>query len=326
MHGVVFERYGGEDVLHEAELPDPVAGPGEVLVRVAATSVNPADWRLRQGDLRWFVRLRFPFVPGLDVAGVVHATGAAVAGLEVGDPVVALLPTRTGGACAELVRVRAEHVAPAPRRLCLADAAALPLVGLTALQALRDRARLCPGQRLLVHGAAGGVGTLAVQIGRALGAHVTAVASARHATLLNDLGADEVLDRHAVSVPQLGRRFDVALDCVDTLSTRELRRLLVAGGTAVSVNPGRGLVSPVMSALHGRRRVRPVLVAPSGEDLRTLAAMVDDGALRPVVERQVPLADLAAAQRENALGRAQGKTVVVVDPRLATLVPAGVHG
>jgi NADPH:quinone reductase-like Zn-dependent oxidoreductase len=177
-----------------------------------------------------------------------------------------------------------------------------------------------------VHGAAGGVGTLAVQIGRALGAHVTAVASGRHATLLHDLGADEVLDRHAVSVPQLGRRFDVALDCVDTLSTRELRRLLVAGGTAVSVNPGRGLVSPVMSALHGRRRVRPVLVAPSGEDLRTLAAMVDDGALRPVVERQVPLADLAAAQRENALGRAQGKTVVVVDPRLATLVPAGVHG
>ena len=326
MRAVVFDRYGGEEVLHEQELPDPVPGPGEVLVRVAATSVNPADWRLRRGDLRWFVRLRFPFVPGADVAGVVHDVGPGVVDLAVGDAVVALLPTRSGGACAELVRVRAEHVAPAPRTLPLADAAALPLVGSTALQALRDRARLHAGQRLLVHGAAGGVGTLAVQLGHVLGAQVTAVAAGRLAALLHDLGADEVLDRNAVPVRQLGRQFDVVVDCVDALSTRALRRLLVPGGTAVSVNPGRGVTSPLTAALHGRRRVRPVLVSPSGDDLRTLVAMVDAGDVCPVVERQVPLADLAAAQRENALGRAQGKTVVVVDPRFAAHVPAGVRG
>lgn len=326
MHAIAFDRYGDEEVLQERVIPRPVAGPGEVVVQVAATSVNPADWRLRRGDLRWFVRLRLPFVPGLDVAGVVHAVGAGVEGFAVGDPVVALLPTRSGGACAELVRVRAEHAARAPRTLSLADAAALPLVGTTALQALRDRARLRPGQQLLVHGAAGGVGTLAVQLGRALGAQVTAVASGRHAPLLHELGADEVLDRHATSVRELDRRFDVAMDCVDALSTRALRRLLLPGGTAVSVNPGRGVLSPLTAALHGRRRVRPVIVAPSGEDLRTLVAMVDAGNVRPVVERQVPLAELAAAQRQNALGRAQGKTVVVVEPQLAALVPAGVHG
>ena len=337
MRAVVFEHYGSEDVLRLVEVPVPEPGRAQVLIRVAATSMNPADRALRAGELRRVLRLRLPFTPGSDVAGVVEAVGTGVSDVAVGQPVWALQPPKAGGACAEFVVVQAEHVSPAPERVTLGEAAALPLVGLTALQALRDRAQLRAGQRLLVFGAGGGVGTAAVQIGRALGAEVTAVAGRRHADLLARLGASTVLAREDLDLDRTGRRrgperaaavaHDVVLDAVARLDGHALRSALVSGGTAVSTDPSRALRSLPGSLWSGRRRVRSVLVSPSGGDLAVLARWVDTGGLTPVVERERPLQDVAQAHRDSARQDAQGKTVLVVDAALAAqrAASAGQH-
>lgn len=324
MRAVVYERYGSEDVLRLVEVPVPEPGRGQVLVRVAATSMNPADRALRAGDLRRVLRLRLPFTPGSDVAGVVEAVGTGVSDIAVGLPVWALQPPKAGGACAEFVVVQSEHVSPAPARVTLKEAAALPLVGLTALQALRDRAHLRAGQRLLVFGAAGGVGTAAVQIGRALGAEVTAVAGRRHADLLARLGASTVLAREDLDQTRRqgpGRAaagaHDVVLDAVARLDGHALRSALVPGGAAVSTDPSRAFRSLLGSVWSGRRHVRSVLVRPSGADLAVLAGWVDAGVLTPVVERERPLQEVAQAHRDSARQDAQGKTVLVVDAALA---------
>lgn len=321
MRAVVYDRYGDEDVLRLTETPAPTPGPGQVLVRVAATSMNPSDRALRAGELRRVVRLRLPFTPGSDVAGVVEQIGPDVLGWGRDQAVWAMQPPKLGGGCAELVVVRAGDLAVAPASVPLGAAAALPLVGLTALQALRDKAELRPGQRLLVHGAGGGVGTAAVQIGRQLGAQVTAVAGRRHATLLEELGADEVHAREDVDLSadpgRLAGRFDVVLDAVALLPGRVLRRLLSPGGVAVSTDPSAGVRSLPSRVLRPRSRVRGMIVRPSGSDLRLLGGWVDTGALLPVVEQTLPLALVAQAHRDSARKQAQGKTVLVVADDLA---------
>lgn len=330
MRAVVYDRYGGEEVLRQAELPAPAPGSGEVLVRVAATSMNPSDRALRAGELRRVLRLRFPFVPGSDVAGVVEAVGVGVTGLRVGDAVWALQPPKRGGACAELAVVAVAHAAAAPASVSLGEAASLPLVALTALQALRDRAGVLPGQRLLVFGAAGGVGTVAVQLGVRLGAEVTAIAGRRHRELLHRLGASTVLAREDLT-PSGGRSrgpaslalepFDVVLDASSRLDGRALRSALVPGGVAVSTDPSRGLRSLAGAPLSGRRRVRGMLVEPDGADLATIAEWIDAGVLVPVVERYRPLDEVADAHRDAARQSARGKTVLVVDAALAAHRP-----
>lgn len=325
MRAVRFERYGSEDVLQVVEVPVPRPGVGQVLVRVAATSMNPADRALRAGELRRVLRLRLPFIPGSDVAGVIEAVGPGVVDVVVGQPVWALQPPKVSGACADFVVVQAEHLSSAPSAITLGEAASLPLVGLTALQALRDRAQLRPGQRLLVYGAAGGVGTAAVQIGQLLGADVTAVAGRRHADLLARLGARTVLAREDLDLTSRGPgtrlaepgEHDVVLDAVAKLKSRALRSLLVPGGTAVSTDPSRGLRSLPGVARSGGRRVRSVLVRPSGADLALLAGWIDTGELKSVVERDRPLQQVAQAHRDSARQDAQGKTVLIVDAALA---------
>ncbi|WNV75023.1 NADP-dependent oxidoreductase [Geodermatophilus sp. DSM 44513] len=330
MRAVVYDRYGPADVLEVREVPVPRPAPGEVLVRVAAAGLNPADWRLRSGQFRFALRLRFPFVPGADLAGVVEAVGDGVDDVRSGQPVMAMQATRTGGACAEYAAVPREHLAPAPAGVPLLEAAGVPLCGSTALQALRDRAGLRAGlragQRLLVHGAAGGVGSLAVQVGRALGATVTAAASRDAAALLRDLGAEEVLDRGTVDLTRpperLREAFDVVLDAANALSFRHARALLTPGGTAVSVNPFAERLSPgLLAPLRGGRRLRSVLVAPRAADLAVLSGWLAEGTVRPVVQRTLPLVEVRAAHRQLEAGHARGKTVLVVDPVLAGLVP-----
>lgn len=326
MRAVLYDRYGSDEVLTVREVPPPEPAPGEVLVRVAAASVNPADWRFRSGQFRFVVRLDLPFVPGADVAGAVEAVGDGVHDLRPGQPVMAMLAARRGGGCAELAVVPRTDLALAPAGVPLLEAASVPLCGLTALQALRDRASLRPGQGLLVHGAAGGVGTLAVQVGHALGAEVTASARADAGALLQRLKADHLVDRDAVDLrrppAELAGRFDVVLDAANTLPFRHSRRLLRPGGTAVSVNPLAARLAPdLMAPLRGGRRLRSVLAQPDGEDLQVLAGWLAEGRIRPVVERSLPLEQVREAHRYSQAGGARGKTVLVVDPVLAELVP-----
>jgi NADPH:quinone reductase-like Zn-dependent oxidoreductase len=321
-HGIAFDRYGDPDVLAAVTLPQAVPGPGDLVVQVAAAGVNPADALLRAGALRRFARLRLPFVPGSDVAGVVAAVGAGVTAFRPGDPVYAMLPSTTGGGYARQVTVPAAHAAPAPVGLPLGDAAAVPLAGLTALQALRDRAGLTDGADLLINGASGGVGHLAVQIAVALGARVTAVTSGRNAEFVAGLGAAEVVDYQRHDPAGLGARFDVVFDAVNTLPFRRSRRLLRPGGTAVTVQPVAEKFAPDWLAwTRGGRRLRSVFVRPDGADLRTLADWIERGRLRPAVEHRYPLAGAVQAHRRIETRRVRGKLLLTVDPdRAATIL------
>lgn len=319
MRAVAFRRYGPAEVLEEVEVPRPEPGRGEVLIRSAAAGVNPADCALRGGQLRLFARLKLPFVPGSDVAGVVEAVGDGVSRFAVGDTVFAMTPSTAGGCYAEYVAVDEENAARVPEGLALAEAGAVPLASLTALQALRDVAGLKAGEGVLIHGASGGVGTFAVQIAKAMGARVTAVCSGRNAGLVRDLGADEVLDYEADDPGAGGRRFDRIFGAVNVLPLRSWRRVLKAGGSVATVNPVFAGGSPrLLARLATGVGPRGVFVKPSGADLETMAAWISAGSIRPVVEHSYPIQDAAQAHRRSETKRTRGKLVLVVDEALAT--------
>ncbi len=317
MRAVGLRRYGPPEVLEPLEVERPEPGPDGVLIRVAAAGVNPADCLLRSGGLRFVARQEMPFVPGADVAGVVEAVGSDVTRFGVGDPVYAMLPSPAGG-YAGYAAASVGSVAAIPPGLTFGEAAAVPLAALTALQALRDKAGLAAGARVLVNGASGGGGTFAVQVSRAIGARATAATSGRNTDLVRGLGADEVLDYTLEDVTAGKARYDAILDAANVLSFRKARRVLKPNGIFVTVNPFIGRLSPGWLARFRKgRRIESVLVRPSGSDLERIGAWNSAGEVKPVIDRTYPLADAEAAHRLSESRRARGKIVLVVDEKLA---------
>ncbi|MET7347648.1 NAD(P)-dependent alcohol dehydrogenase [Streptomyces mirabilis] len=315
MKAAQITSYGdAADVLRINDVDRPAPGAGEVLVRVEASSVNGHDVIIRSGEMKIVSGRRFPLGTGLDFAGVVTEAGTGVEGLRVGDRVWGTVHPRqrhTIAGAAEYVVVPADRLAPAPAGLSAADAASLVVAGATALIAVRDTVRLAPGEKVLVRGAAGGVGTAAVQLAHALGGHVTALARARHAPALTDLGADEVLDHGSTTSDRIGP-FDVIVDTVGT-ELNCYRSRLAKGGRMVTV----GLSAPALAAIaassvYGARRIRTFSANPDATVLRALADHVTSGALRPVVNSVYPLADIAAAHQAFERGGVVGKHVVAV--------------
>ncbi|WP_066374369.1 NADP-dependent oxidoreductase [Herbidospora mongoliensis] len=308
MKAIRFHRYGDSDVLTHEEADRPAAGPGQVVVKVAGTSFNPVDAAIRAGYLREVFPVTFPGIPGIDVSGTVAEIGADVTGWAEGDPVVAVLPMTTAGATAEYVAVQADLLVPAPRSVDLADAAALPAVGLTAYQALFDHAALTAGHTVLVNGAGGAVGGYAVQLATAHGATVTATAAPRSATRIRGYGATDVIDYTRTPLPEAaaGRRFDVVLNLVPTTpdETAALTDLVADEGALVSTtgpvpeSPGRGV-----------RAMRMFLRADATQ-LAALATRVDAGTLAIHVAARRPLTDLPAVHDEAVTGRLPGKTIL----------------
>ncbi len=319
MQAIGFRKYGSENVLELLTVPQPLVEPNTVLIRVAAAGVNPADWRFRSGQFRFALRLRLPFVCGSEVAGRVEAVGAAVTKFRPGDAVYAMLPTTAGGGYAPFAAVSEDVVAAMPKVLSFAEAASVPLTALTALQALRDKAHVQPGQSVLIYGASGGVGSFAVQIAKALGAHVTAASSARNCELVQSLGADEVIDytRHDLTADT--ERYDVIFDAVNALRFRSMLPALQRDGTFITVNPLSETLSPSwLAAFRGGRRLKSVMVQPNAVDLSVLREWIDAGQIRPLIDTTYPLTEAAAAQRYSATQRARGKVVLVVDEALAS--------
>ncbi|MFC9644389.1 NAD(P)-dependent alcohol dehydrogenase [Streptomyces mirabilis] len=315
MKAAQITSYGDAvDVLRINDVDRPAPGAGEVLVRVEASSVNGHDVIVRSGEMKIVSGRRFPLGTGLDFAGVVTGSGTGVEGLRVGDRVWGTVHPRqrhTIGGAAEYVVVPADRLAPAPAALSAAEAASLVVAGATALIAVRDTVRLAPGEKVLVRGAAGGVGTAAVQLAHALGCQVTALARARHAPALTDLGADEVLGHGSTTSDRIGP-FDVVVDTVGT-ELNCYRSRLAKGGRMVTV----GLSAPALAAIaassvYGARRVRTFSANPDATVLRALADHVTSGALRPVVNSVYPLADIAAAHQAFERGGVVGKHVVAV--------------
>jgi NADPH:quinone reductase-like Zn-dependent oxidoreductase len=324
MKAIVQHRYGNpSDVLRLEEIDDPTVEPGEILVRVAAAGVNPYDCYLVTG-LPYIVRtqsgLRRPSkpVPGVDFAGTVAALGADVSSFAVGDEVFGM----RAGAYGEYVRVRADRmVLPTPDRLTVEQAAATPMAGLTALQALRDKANVRAGHRVLVNGAAGGVGTFAVQIARAFGAHVTGVCSARNADLVRRLGAERAIDYATTDFTRETERYDAIIDTAGSQSLSRCRRVLAPGGVLVEVGgPSNGnwlgpltfLAKVFAASKLARWNVKGMLTKNNPDDLAVLGQMIDAGFVTPVLDRSYVLADTAAALTYVSRRHARGKVVVTV--------------
>ena len=318
MQAIGFRRYGAADVLEQIALPRPTIKDDGVLVRVAAASVNPADWRLRSGQFKRFIRTPFPFIPGSDVAGVVAEVGPTVTRFRPGDAVYAMLPTALGGGFAEYAAVAEQNVACMPTNISFAEAAAVPLTALTALQALRNKADLKCNQHVLINGASGGVGTFAIQIAKAIGANVTAVASGRNQGLIRSLGADEFRDYIQNDITSGSTRYDVVFDAINTFPWRKAGRVLRRGGTLVSVNPVLALPPLRLVGWAGGWRLRSLLVQPSGADLETLSRWIEDGQVRAIIEQCFPLAQAADAHRRSETQRVRGKLVLLVDEQLAS--------
>lgn len=311
---VQFDTYGPPRVLTCAPVPRPTAGPQQLRVAVHAAGVNPVDWRYRQGQLKWIDWASFPRTPGADVAGVVVAAGAGVDDFRVGDRVCAMLDTRRAGGYAEQVLVPAADAVAIPSALTMVEAAGLPLVTLTAIQALRDQAKLQVGEHVLINGASGGVGTMAVQWAKAHGATVTGVCSHRNIALVDSLGADAVIDYTQEDFARHTGAFDVIFDAFGNRSISDVAPALRLGGRFVTTDitpPSLGRM--VGSWIMPGPAVRVVVVEPSGPDLRHAMQLVRTGALRPVVDRTFPLCDAAEAHRYSETHRAQGKIVLVTD-------------
>ncbi|MFW5420711.1 NAD(P)-dependent alcohol dehydrogenase [Nocardiopsis sp. CNT-189] len=314
MRAVRYGRYGGPDVLSVVDgLTPPPVGAADVRVRVSAAAVGGGEAPIRAGRLRRVLRQRLPAGTGVDFVGTVAQAGPAVTRASAGDLVWGVMPHGTFGSIAESVVVPQERIAAAPASVPAQEAAALPASGTTALHALTRRGRLRPGQRLLVRGAAGGVGVVAVQLGAALGAHVTALAGADHLSWLGGLGASEAFDHRSTRVQDLGR-FDVILDLVGT-EMAPLRSRLVRGGTLfpLALDPGRPIRSALWTAAGGldrRTRLSPFSNDPSPQELEELAALVDEGAVKPVVAAVLSMDDIAQAHRMLERGGVRGKIIV----------------
>lgn len=314
MRAALFDRYGPPDVLYEGKVPVPVIEPGEVLVRVRTASVNGADLSARAGRLRLVTGRRFPQRGGLDFVGEVAEVGSSVTGIREGRQVWGVLGRKFGSA-AEYVAVRPRQIAPAPANLTPAEAVSLLVGGVTAITGLRDKARVKSGERLLVRGASGGVGSVAVQVGKLLGARVTGLAGAKNLDFVRELGADEALDHRATGPSDLGA-YDVILDTVGT-EHPAYRRLLAPGGRMIAIafdydRIAASLGYAVGSAVHGSRRVRLFSGNPTTSLLAELTRYAEAGSLRPVVDTVRPLTEIAEAHRALEAGGVRGKHVIQV--------------
>jgi NADPH:quinone reductase-like Zn-dependent oxidoreductase len=336
MRAVIQRRYGGPEVLELATIERPTPADDGVLVRVRAASLNALDWHVMRG--RPFVArasegLRRPkrTIRGADMAGVVEALGSGVTTLRVGDEVFAA----KSESLAEYVAGPERLFVPKPAGLSFVEAAALPVAGATALQALRKAGEVGPGRRVLVTGAGGGVGTYAVQLAKAFGAHVTATTGPSRVELVGSLGADRVLDYTRDDVVAAGP-FDLVIDVAAAQPLSELARAMAPDGSLVVVGPDKGdwlgaVRRPLSAAIRsrlGRRRFLPFLASAPPADLETLARLADEGKVRPVVGNVFPLERAAEAMAIVGSGQARGKVVLAIDPGAAApdLAAGGVAG
>lgn len=309
MRAVIFDTYGGPDVLRTIDMPIPAPRKGEVLVRIASASVNPIDDKLRRGKFAFLSRWFLPKVVGHDFSGTVEAVGGGVSGLAPGDLVFGAVGTITaGGSCAEFVSVAADKVAHKPAALTHAEAAALPVAGSAALAAL---AGLRAGRSVMIVGASGGVGTFAVQIARRSGLRVVAVAGAsRHPRLLA-LGADRVLDYADRAFTAVDERFDRVVDLSARYSFADVRHLLHPGGRFLAASPGPNSLRDAISARLAGYRAGTLVGRTDPAVLAELRRLVDDG-LRPVIGEALPFDRVVDAHRRIASGQTEGKIVIDV--------------
>jgi NADPH:quinone reductase-like Zn-dependent oxidoreductase len=309
MKAVRIHKYGEPEVLQYEDLPRPhVVAPTEMLVRVHAAGVNPVDSAIRAGQVKEIFPVTFPWIPGSDLSGVVEEVGGNVTRFKTNDEVFALLNPAKGGAYAEYVVVRESDAALKPKSLHHVRAAAVPVAAITAWNALFDTAQLQPGQRVLIHGGAGGVGHFAVQLAKRKGAHVLATASAKNHELVYELGADEVIDYQTQKFEDVALNIDIVLDPIGSDTQERSWKVLKKGGILVSI------VQPPSEEKARSVGARGAMVQsrPDGSKLAEIAKIIDSGQLAPVINRILPLSEARRAQELSQSGHTHGKIVLRV--------------
>jgi NADPH:quinone reductase-like Zn-dependent oxidoreductase len=316
MKAFIYERYGPPETLRMAEVDKPTPNANQVLVKVLAVSVNAADWHVLRGKPLFsratlgLLRPKHQLL-GVDIAGQVEAVGGGVTRFQPGDEVYANLLDHGYGGFADYVAVPVGVMSLKPAQLSFEEAAAVPMAATTALQGLGHHGELRPGQRVLINGATGGVGSFAVQLAKASGAEVTAVTSTPNLELVRSLGADHVLDYTTTDALGDGRRYDLILDTVGNRSVRELRRVLAEGGKA-AVTGFTSLSKLLAVSLRGGKNIAMVQAHVTARDLELLSELIAAGKLRPLIDRRYAFADLPAAIAYLEQGHARGKVVAEV--------------
>lgn len=314
MKAAVIDRYGPAYSFKLREMPEPAIKDKEILVKVRASSVNPVDWKIRQGKLKIVTGTDFPKILGSDFCGEVVESGSEVKDYKKGDLVYGMVNAARGGAYAEYMRVKRKHLALKPGKISAEEAAGIPMAGLTALQGLRDHCRLSPEQKVLINGASGGVGTYAVQIAKAMGARVTGVCSSDNIQLVKDLGAERVIDYTQEDPLRSGAMYHVIFDTHGNLSFRKARKCLYDDGTIVTTLPSpESLFQIFLNKFKNRYSMKTFSVAPSHQDLEELKRLVEEGRLRTVLDSTFALEDLMEAHERSQTGHARGKVVVTIN-------------
>jgi 2-desacetyl-2-hydroxyethyl bacteriochlorophyllide A dehydrogenase len=314
MKAIVYTQYGSPDVLRLIEVATPAPKDNEVLIRVRAAAVNPLDWHLMRGEPR-IARLVFGPIkprdtrPGRDVAGEVVEVGKNVTHFKPGDAVFGVCR----GAFAEYACALESRLVTKPDNVTFEQAAAVPVAALTALQGLRDRGRIRNGHKVLINGAAGGVGSFAVQIAESFGADVTGVCSTGNVDRVRAIGAHHVIDYTREDFTRSGQRYDVVFDAVGNRSLADCRRAMTSNGALVLAGASDEILRAIVLSWFSRQRLRPFLARVRKDDLLTLRELLATGAIVPVIDRTYPLSDVPAAVRYSEEGHARGKLVITIE-------------
>ncbi|MGL4610097.1 MAG: NAD(P)-dependent alcohol dehydrogenase [Trueperaceae bacterium] len=325
MKAIVYTKYGSPDVLELKEIAKPTPKDDEILVKVHAAATNPADWHLMRAD-PFLARLENGLLKpkntrlGADVAGSVEAIGKNVQQFQIGDEVFGELPLNQLGSFAQYVCVGEEYLALKPANLSFEEAAAVPLAAFTALQGLRDKGQIKAGQKVLINGASGGVGTFAVQIAKSFATDVTGVCSTRNLELVRSIGADSVIDYTKEDFTNNGRQYDLIFDAVGNRSVAELKRALtptgiasVAGFTSMSLLFQTMVIGPLTSKKGGKQVGLMATAKANKKDLLLLKELLESGKVKPVIDKCYPLKEVPEAIRYLETGRARGKVVITVE-------------
>src|SRR5881296_4367399 len=308
MKAVVIHEYGGPEVLKYEDVSQPEPKEDQILVRVIAAGVNPVDGMIRSGMFAKYEKAVFPMIPGADIAGVVEKVGSKVTKFKPGDPVFAYVTLKNSGGYAEYALMTEHEAAPKPKSLTYVEAAAVPVVALTAWQALIDTAKLSRSQTVLIHGGSGGVGTFAIQIAKARGAKVIATASTRNQDLLKQLGADVVIDYTKQKFEDVAKDVDVILDSVGKDTLARSYGVVRKGGFIVT------LVARIDQAEVDKHRIRGASLGlePTSNELAKIGRLIDEKKIRVIVSQTFPLSEAVKAQEQVATGHTRGKIVLKV--------------
>ncbi|MGK7947638.1 MAG: NAD(P)-dependent alcohol dehydrogenase [Xenococcaceae cyanobacterium] len=313
MKAIIIDRYGSADVLQYREVEQPKIKPTELLVKVRAASVNPLDWKVRQGMLKVLMNNKFPKILGADLSGEVVEIGNQVTRFQLGDEIYASLPS-SSGSYAEFVAVAEKLAAPKPTNITHSEAGVIPLTAMTALQALRNLGKIKAGYKVLINGASGGVGIFAVQIAKANDAEVTGVCSQKNSELVKSLGCDRTIDYNQQDFTQDTTQYDIVFDAVAKSSFWQCKNILKPEGIYISTLPSLSNFGAILAtAIFSRQKAKLIIFQPNSQDLLDLKELIETGKLRPIIDRTYSLSELAQAHKYSESQRTAGKISIVIE-------------